>query len=146
MFDEDMFDGGDDGDKNEEEYSCISSPGARTSHFPSLWASATRVTLRLHCSRIARSLFSSTHPKGTSMARMVRAVITSIGDDKGYLNSSKNAGGDISEELIEDVKLLDIISSVAPTDQWPGYTGTACARISLYVVGDGVDKTREAGG
>lgn len=146
-FDEDVSDEGDDDEDAGEEHSCISSPGARTSHLPSLCASATRETLRLHCSRIARSLSPSIHPKGMSTARIVRVVITLIEDGKGYLNSSKNVGDDIIDrESVGGVKFLDMISSVAPTVQWPGYTGTAYVRTSLYAVGDGVDKTRAAGG
>jgi hypothetical protein len=79
----------DDEDTGEEyPLSCISSPGARTNHFPSLCASATRETLRLHCSRIVRSLFSSTHPKGTSTARIVRVVNTPIEGGEEWLDSS----------------------------------------------------------
>ena len=39
-----------------------------------------------------------------------------------------------------------MISSVAPTLQWEGYTGIAYARTSLYVDGEGADKTSEEGG
>jgi hypothetical protein len=82
---------GDDGSGGEEV-----SPGASTTHFPSVCVSATRATLRPHCSRMERSLCSSIQPGGTSNARMVRVAMTPIGSDE------------------EDP---DIISSVAPTLQ-----------------------------
>jgi len=72
------------------------SPGASTTHFPSVCVSATRATLRPHCSRMDRSFFSSIQPCGTSIARAVRVAMTPIGFDK------------------EDP---EIISSVAPTLQ-----------------------------
>jgi hypothetical protein len=37
-------------------------------------------------------------------------------------------------------------SSVAPTVQWAGYTGTAYATTSLYAVGDGAERTSDVGG
>ena len=41
----------------------------------------------------------------------------------------------------------EMISSVTPTLQWAGYTGTAYAKISLYEVEEGMaDRTREVGG
>ncbi len=78
-------------------------PGARITHFPSVCVSATRATLRPHCSRTARILFSSTQPCGTSIVRVVRVLVTTIRES--------------SEPEIK--------SSVAPTDQCEGYTGVA---------------------
>jgi hypothetical protein len=40
----------------------------------------------------------------------------------------------------------EIIISVAPTLQCAGYMGIAYANTSLYIVGDGVDSTRDDGG
>ena len=99
-------------------------PGARTSHLPSVCVSATRATLRPHCSRTARILCSSTHPGGMSIARVVRVFVTTM----------------------RSVSELEMMSSVAPTVQCEGYTGIAYARMSLYVVGEGVERTREVGG
>jgi hypothetical protein len=131
-----------DGDGDEEyreiTLELVTPPGASTTHLPSVWVSATRSSLRPHCSRMLRSFWSSIHPCGTSKARAVRVARTVsgvspvAGDDEGV-----EEGGASGPE---------IISSVAPTLQWAGYTGIAYASTNLYVDVDGVDSTSDDGG
>jgi hypothetical protein len=99
--------------------------GASTTHFPSVCVSATRSTFRPHCSRILLSLFSSIQPCGTSIARVVRVVITVSGGS--YASGVEDGDGDGSRLVAGP----EIISSVAPTLQCAGYTGMAYASTNL---------------
>ena len=122
--------------------------GASTTHLPSVCVSATPNTFRPHCSLISLSLRSSIHPFGASNVLVVFVAITAIdGPTVDSHSASREASTSASTSLPPDAGVFaDITSSVAPTLQCAGYTGMAYASTSLYVEGDGVDRTSELGG
>jgi hypothetical protein len=148
-----------DGDGNEGGEEC---PGARTTHFPSVWTSATRRTLRPHCSRITRNFGASIKPFGTSNARTVRVDVTaklklsSSAFDDGGCSGSVGPVESVEAELEERDERRAVMvdgeededemrSSVAPTLQWFGYTGTLYASTSLYSPEVSRESTSDAG-
>lgn len=124
--DEEEDDEGDEGDGGEYEDERVGegvgSPGAITSHLPSVCVSATFASLRFHCSRITRSLFSSIHPGGTLRARMVRVAVTVSESTEGVSKCCEKLDsegvGDVGDDA--ETECPEIKSSVAPTDQCAG--------------------------
>jgi len=107
-----------DGDGVNDDAGSVAVAGASTTHFPSVWVSATLNTFRPHCSRISLSLRSSIHPFGASNVLVVLVVITDIEGRSASCEVASSGSASMSVSVSSTAGVfVEMTSSVAPTLQ-----------------------------